>query len=46
MMIVSIGLGLAARYLFLYLFGGRSQAYRPVRGAVADGLRTDLAHRA
>jgi neutral amino acid transport system permease protein len=28
MMIVSIGIGLAARYLFLYLFGGRSQAYR------------------
>jgi neutral amino acid transport system permease protein len=28
MMIVSIGLGLGARYVFLYLFGGRSQAYR------------------
>jgi neutral amino acid transport system permease protein len=28
MMIVSIGIGLAARYLYLYLFGGRSQAYR------------------
>ena len=28
MMIVSIGVGLAARYLYLYTFGGRSQAYR------------------
>jgi branched-chain amino acid transport system permease protein len=28
MMIVSIGVGLAARYLFLYTFGGRSRAYR------------------
>lgn len=28
MMIVSIGIGLAARYLFLYTFGGRSRAYR------------------
>lgn len=28
MMIVSIGTGLAARYLFLYTFGGRSRAYR------------------
>jgi neutral amino acid transport system permease protein len=28
MMIVSIGLGLAARYVFLYTFGGRSRAYR------------------
>ncbi len=28
MMIVSIGVGLTARYVFLYLFGGRSQAYR------------------
>ena len=28
MMIVSIGVGLAARYLYLYTFGGRSRAYR------------------
>ena len=28
MMIVSIGIGLAARYLYLYTFGGRSRAYR------------------
>jgi neutral amino acid transport system permease protein len=28
MMIVSIGAGLAARYLYLYTFGGRSRAYR------------------
>ena len=28
MMIVSIGVGLAARYLFLFTFGGRSRAYR------------------
>jgi branched-chain amino acid transport system permease protein len=28
MMIVSIGMGLAVRYLFLYTFGGRSRAYR------------------
>jgi len=28
MMIVSIGVGLAIRYLFLYIYGGRSQAYR------------------
>ncbi len=28
MMIVSIGLGLTARYVFLYTFGGRSRAYR------------------
>jgi neutral amino acid transport system permease protein len=28
MMIVSIGMGLAARYVFLYTFGGRSRAYR------------------
>ena len=28
MMIVSIGAGLAARYIYLYTFGGRSRAYR------------------
>ena len=28
MMIVSIGVGLAVRYLYLYTFGGRSRAYR------------------
>jgi branched-chain amino acid transport system permease protein len=28
MMIVSIGLGLTLRYVYLYTFGGRSQAYR------------------
>ncbi|MET0579349.1 MAG: branched-chain amino acid ABC transporter permease [Ilumatobacteraceae bacterium] len=28
MMIVSIGAGLTARYIYLYTFGGRSQAYR------------------
>jgi branched-chain amino acid transport system permease protein len=28
MMIVSIGVGLAARYVYLYTFGGRSRAYR------------------
>jgi branched-chain amino acid transport system permease protein len=39
MMIVSIGAGLAARYLFLYTFGGRSKAYREyaVQEAVSIG---------
>ena len=39
MMIVSIGLGLAVRYLFLYTFGGRSRAYREyaVQSAVDIG---------
>ena len=39
MMIVSIGVGLAARYLFLYTFGGRSRAYRQyaVQQAVSIG---------
>ena len=38
MMIVSIGVGLAARYVFLYTFGGRSRAYRQyaVQEAVDD----------
>jgi branched-chain amino acid transport system permease protein len=39
MMIVSIGLGLTARYVFLYTFGGRSRAYRQyaVQEAVSIG---------
>ena len=39
MMIVSIGVGLAARYVFLFTFGGRSRAYRQyaVQEAVAIG---------
>jgi branched-chain amino acid transport system permease protein len=39
MMIVSIGIGLAARYVFLFTFGGRSRAYRQysVQEAVALG---------
>jgi len=39
MMIVSIGAGLATRYLFLYTFGGRSRAYREyaVQSAVDIG---------
>jgi neutral amino acid transport system permease protein len=39
MMIVSIGVGLSARYLFLYTFGGRFRAYRQyaVQKAVSIG---------
>ena len=39
MMIVSIGIGLAIRYVFLYTFGGRSKAYRQyaVQEAVSIG---------
>jgi branched-chain amino acid transport system permease protein len=39
MMIVSIGVGLAVRYLFLYTYGGRSRAYRQyaVQSAVDIG---------
>jgi branched-chain amino acid transport system permease protein len=39
MMIVSIGAGLAVRYIFLYTFGGRSRAYRQyaVQEAVSIG---------
>jgi branched-chain amino acid transport system permease protein len=39
MMIVSIGVGLAARYVFLFTFGGRFRAYRQyaVQEAIAIG---------
>ena len=38
MMIVSIGLGISARYLFQFTFGGRSRAYRQyaVQSAIDD----------
>ena len=38
MMIVSIGMGLAVRYLFLYTFGGRSRAYRQYAVQEAVGI--------
>jgi branched-chain amino acid transport system permease protein len=37
MMIVSIGLSIAARYLFLYLFGGSTASYRETQGQTAIG---------
>ena len=38
MMIVSIGVGLAARYVFLYTFGGRSRAYKQYAVQEAVGI--------
>jgi neutral amino acid transport system permease protein len=38
MMIVSIGVGLAARYVFLFTFGGRSRAYRQYAVQEAVGI--------
>ena len=46
MMIVSIGIGLAARYLYLYTFGGRSRAYREYAVQIGARHRPVLAHQA
>ena len=40
MMIISIGVGLILRYLYLYFFSGPAPLLRPVRRAACPRLRT------